>query len=795
MSRPLSFGPRRGELAAVWLLCAFLSLGCLPGGPVLAQDVPDELLDEAARRSGLSREELLRRYREEGPSVLDAAPGDRLEPPGMKALPPEAATAAVILPGVADAAPSAAERAADAAVAAAIEAREGFFGADFFRLEPGVFSPSSFGPVPDDYLVGAGDQVVVDVWGDVEFRLERVVDREGTIILPKGGRVACWNRTLAQVGEAVREALSRSYSGIAAGTTTVKVSLGSLRAIRVFVVGDAVRPGAYELNGMATVFTALYAAGGPSAAGSWRGVRLMRGAQAAAMLDLYAYLLEGSRAGDAILREGDTVFVPPRGPTVSLGGAVRRPLRFELREGEGLAELLRLGGGLRADAACERVHLERVVPPAQRRSHEPDRMTRDIVLDPATGLPASGEDATLRDGDAITVFAIGDRLENWVSIAGNVKRPGRYEWRDGLDAAGLIELAGGLWPDTLEERALLDRVRQDGTREATDFHLGDVLAGRAAAVALRPRDALRVFSIWDVRQRYTVAISGEVREGGEFEWREGATLRDLVLRAGGLTDAADLMRAEVSRLRMEAVTNRDTSARPAQVVDVITVDLGPDFLTAPQPFPLRPHDRVAIRKLPWYELQRVVSVRGEVMFPGVYSLQSPDERLSQLVARAGGLKPTAFPPAARVERARDGAGNVAIDLQKALDDPGSVHDIVLTPGDALIVPETQNTVRVTGAVGFATSLVYRKGTSLGEYVNNAGGWADGADKWKTRVVYPNGASKPIKRIWRDPPVLAGSTIVVPPRPERESKKLETLKDIAQIVASVATVWLVIDRTD
>jgi len=375
-----------------------------------------------------------------------------------------------------------------------------------------------------------------------------------------------------------------------------------------------------------------------------------------------------------------------------------------------------------------------------------------------------------------------------------VKRPGRYEWREGLDAAGLIALAGGLWADTLEERALLDRVRPDGTREATDFPLGDVLAGRAAPVALRARDTLRVFSIWDVRQRYAVAITGEVRAGGEFEWREGMTLRDLVLRAGGLTDAADLMRAEVSRLRLDAVGSRDTGARPEQVVDVITVDLGADFLTAPAPFPLQPHDRVAVRKLPWYELQRVVSVRGEVMFPGAYSLQSPDERLSQVVARAGGLKPTAFPPAARVERSRDAAGNVAIDLQRALADPGSVHDIVLAPGDVLIVPETQNTVKVTGAVGFSTSLVYRKGVSLGDYVNSAGGWSHNADKWKTRIVYPNGASKPIRKIWRDPPVLAGSTIVVPEQIAHEDRTLETLKDIAQILASVATVYLVVDRT-
>lgn len=798
-------GPARRRRAS--LLLPLLAACSLLGGAAAAraQALDPDLIREASRRTGLSPQELARRYEEaQGRAPASA---DSVTPPGLTALPAQpaqparaAGTAggfpAVVLPGVGDPAAFAAAPPADAAAPAPADpARAGFFGDDFFRLEPGVFGPSSFGPVPEDYLIGPGDQVVVDVWGDVEFRLERLVDRDGAIILPKGGRIACWNRTLEQVADAVREALSRSYSGLAAGTTHLSVSLGSLRAIRVFVVGDAVQPGAYELTGVATVFSALYAAGGPSAAGSWRDVRLVRGSETVASVDLYRYLLEGRREGDAILREGDTVFVPPRGATVALRGAVRRPLRFELRPGEGLAELLRFGGGLLASAAAERVHVERVVPASQRRPHEPDRVTSDIPLDPATGGPAAGADAALRDGDVVTVGAIGDRLENWVEVAGNVKRPGRYEWRDGLDAAGLLELAGGPWPDTLPDLAILDRVRADGTPEATDFHLGDVLSGKAPPPALRPRDTLRVFSIWDVREQYRVAITGEVRAPGEFLWREGMTLRDLVLRAGGLTDAADALRAEVSRPRPEALASRDTGAPPAPAVDVLEVPLGPDFLTAPGPFALQPRDRVAIRKLPWWELQRVVTVRGEVMAPGDYSLRGADERLSQVVARAGGLKPSAFVPGARLVRGRDGVGNVAIDLGRALADPGSAHDIVLAAGDALLVPETQNTVTVTGKVGFPTSLVHRRGLSLGDYVNSAGGWADGADKWKTRVVYPNGASKPIRKIWRDPPVLAGSTIVVPEKPPRESRKLETLKDIAQIVASVATVWLVIDRTD
>jgi len=785
--------PRRARAVALSFFAVLsLAAGLGPAGRAVAQELPPALLDEAARRSGLSREELLRLARENGAPGATTASAEAAAPPGTTVLPP--ATPVVVLPGAGDGPPTAAERSREAAVARALDAREGFFGADFFRLDPGVFSPAGFGPVPDDYLLGAGDQVIVDVWGEVELRIERLVDRDGTIILPRGGRITCWNRTLAQVDAAVREALGRSYSGITSGTTFVRVSLGSLRPIRVFVVGDAVQPGAYDLSGVSTVFTALYAAGGPAVAGSWRDVRLLRGRDLVAALDLYGYLLEGKREGDAILREGDTVFIPPRGPTVKLTGAVRRPLTFELKPGEGLVDLLRFGGGLLGTAATDRVHLERVVPPADRRPQTPDRVTTDILLDPATGRPARGVDATLRDGDTVAVGGIPDRLENWVEIAGNVKHPGRYEWRDGLDVAALVAEAGGPWADTLQDRALIERFAADGSPQQLSLPLGEVLSGRAPLTPLQPRDTLRIYSIWDVRDRYQVSITGEVRSPGEFEYRAGMTLRDLLLKAGGLKDSADPLKAEVSRLRLDQLDSRDPAAPPNNVVDVFEVTIGPDYLATGEPFALQPRDRVAVRRLPWWELQRVVTIRGEVLYPGAYSLIRPDERLSELVARAGGLKQTAFLPAARLVRPSDETGNVAIDLEKALTKPASLNDLTLRPGDELLVPEVQETVKVAGAVGFPTSLVFRRGQSLGTYIDSAGGYADGADKWKTRVVYPNGLSRPIKRIWRDPRVLAGSTIVVPVQAKHDDRTIPTLKDIAAIAASVATVWLVIDRT-
>ncbi len=750
-----------------------------------AQELSPEMLEQAARSSGLSQEELLRRYRER----TGAPVGEAVVEPGLTEL-PEAAPV-VVLPFDADLAAAAA--AADTADAEPVDPENELFGASFFRGSAAQFAPASFGPVPRDYMLGPGDQIVVDVWGEVEFRHERLVDRDGSIILPKGGRVSCAGRTLDQVTASVREALSRSYSGIAAdgegGDTFVEVNLGRLRAIRVFVVGEVAAPGAYDLSSVATVFTALHAAGGPGDAGSLRDVRVMRGGDEVGSLDLYDYLLSGSREGDVVLREGDTVFVPPRSVTVRVTGEVRRPMIYEALPDEDVRTLIAHAGGFTPEAETHVVHVERILPPAERTPDSPDRVQRDLDL-------RLKMKHLLRDGDVLEVARVADRLENWVRIDGNVKRPGRYELVQGETVRGLIRRAGGLWDDTLMERAVMDRTSSDGTYHSLDVPLGAVMRGEADDPALQARDALRVFSIWDLNDRYQVVVSGEVREPGAFDFREGMTLRELILKAGGLTDSADLMHAEISRLSEAALTSRDLDTPPESTVDVIHVELGEKWLENGSHFELRPHDRVAVRALPWWQLQRTVTVRGEVGYPGRYTLDRPDERLSAVIARVGGLKPTAYAPGARIVRAKDGIGNVALDLGKALDQPGSAHDAILEDGDEILVPPVPYTVKVTGAVGFPTSIIWEKGKSLGDYVSRAGGFAEGSDKWKTHVVYPNGMSKQIRKYWNDPSVMPGSTIVVPAKaPDDGVGKLETMKEIASILASVATVWLVVDRTN
>jgi polysaccharide export outer membrane protein len=797
------------KLAVAWrgsrriLPLAMISL-CLAGS-AHAQTIPPEMLREAARQSGVSEEEVLRRYRqqqqEQGQAVVDTAqaPGrtslqgiDDRGPAGGRGeqsywpekpvvrLPAEPGPGKELSVPVAESALMKLEGQAPVTV----------FGRSFFALAGGVFAPPTFGPVPSSYVIGVGDEIVVDVWGEVEFRESRIVERNGSIILPKGGKIQVHGRTLGAVTAAIRDHLAQSYAGLNDGTIQLDVTLGALRTIRVFVIGEASRPSAYDVSSTATVFTALYASGGPGENGSLRDIRLMRDGKLVATLDLYRYLLEGVRDGDEVLRDGDTVFIPSRNRTVLLQGAVRRPAFFELLPDESVADLVRFGGGFTAQAVTAVIHIERILPPASRVSSLPDRTFVDVTLDRATGaVKDSGLDLLL-DGDIVSVDSIQNRLRGWVSVSGQVKQPGRFEFVPGMTVTGLLALAGGTWPDVMPDIAVIDRIDDRENTYTVTLLLGEILTGLQPDVVLLERDELRVFSLGKMLDRELVTASGVVREPGEFTYRRGMTLKDLLARAGGIPLTADLSRVEIQRLCLDKVMSLSTETPEGATVDVLTYDLRPDWMQAAANVLLEPYDRLVVRQLPWYERQRNVSIQGEVLYNGTFSLITKDETLSSVLNRAGGLKATAYLPGARIVRRE--IGNVAIDLIQALAEPGGRQDILLQEGDIIIVPEQQFTVKVVGEVGYSTSLIFEDGKKINWYVDRAGGYLDKADKKRTRVVHPNGLSFANKGGHR---VLPGSTIVVPVKPPPEgTTTLETLKEISAIFASIATVWLVIDRT-
>jgi protein involved in polysaccharide export with SLBB domain len=782
---------------------------CLAGS-ARAQDFTPELLREAARRSGLSEEEILRRYKQQqkgqGQAVADTMPTPgRTSLKGIDDRGPQAPTTAPVGRGEQSywpempvvhlpAEPGSGDELSVAVAESALTKLEGqasltVFGRSFFTLSEGVFAPPTFGPVPSSYVIGVGDEIVVDIWGEVEFRESRIVERDGSIILPKGGKIAVHGRTLGAIKAAIRDHLAQSYAGLNNGTIQFDVTLGALRTIRVFVIGEATRPSAYDLSSVATVFTALYASGGPGENGSLRDIRLMRDGKRVATLDLYRYLLEGVRDGDEVLHDGDTVLIPSRNRTVLLQGAIRRPAFFELLPGESVADLVGFGGGFTAQAVTEVIHIERILPPASRVPNLPDRTFVDVALDPATGaVKDSGLDLLL-DGDIVSVDAIQDKLWGWVAVTGQVKRPGRYEFAPGMTMTELLARAGGTWPDVLTDIAVIDRVDPQENVCTLTLLLGEILAGRQPDVELMERDELRVFSLGKMLDREKVSAAGVVREPGEFTYRRGMTLKDLLARAGGVPLTADLSRVEVQRLRHDKVMSPSAEAPQGATVEVLIYDLRPDWMQAADDVLLEPYDRLVVRQLPWYERQRNVTIQGEVLYNGTFSLVTKDETLSSVLARAGGLKATAYAPGARIVRRE--IGNIAIDLVQALAKPGGSQDILLREGDLIVVPEQQFTVKVVGEVGYATALVYEDGKKINWYVDRAGGYLEKADKKRTRVIHPNGISFANKGGHK---VLPGSTILVPVKPPPEgTTNLETLKEISVIFASLATVWLVIDQ--
>jgi len=652
------------------------------------------------------------------------------------------------------------------------------FGYEIFGYAPTTFEPLASGPVDPDYPIGPGDEVIVQVWGDNQYTHSAVVNREATISVPDIGQVILNGLTLAQAKRLITDRLAMVYSGVRARrpSTFVDVTLGKLRTIQVFILGDVVRPGGYTISSVSTVLNALYNAGGPTARGSMRRVRIMRHDAIYRQVDLYGYILTGSRAEDVRLQSGDVVFVPPIGKTAAIVGEVHRPAIYELAPGEGLQDLFSLSGGVLTTAVVDRALIDRIVPFAQRDSLTgQDRVALDVPLRPV--LADSTNDPPVMDRDIVQIFRIGDTRRNTVEISGKpVNHPGIFQWHKGMRVSNLVADAGGLDPDAYLDRAQLFRTNPDRTRSIRSFNMAEAIARIPEDdLELQELDSLAVASVWDIRDRHTVTVGGSVRNPGAYEYLDGMTVMDLIFRAGGLLESAYKMLAEVSRV--DSTTIATTKAAAVYKV-AITGDYAvhsPDST-----FALQKWDQVFVREIPDWEMQRNVTITGEVTYPGAYSLKKTDERLSSLLQRAGGLKPSAYPRAATFTRRKGNAGRLAVNVESVARKRGGRYDLVLEDGDAIDIPREPNSVKVVGEVGLASSVLYEKGRSLGDYIAQAGGYTDKSDKSRVRVIQPNGK---IQSGRHNPEPEAGALIIVPKRPPDEKK--ETLKDIATIVGIVS----------
>lgn len=686
------------------------------------------------------------------------------------------------------------ELAEDSAIAAS-----DVFGMELFRRTRTDLQPVQFGPVGPNYRIGPGDQLHLVLTGDVEQAYVIDVTREGNIFIPDAGQISVNGLTLAQLEDVLYQRLGRVYSGISRSpnaTTRFSVSLGRLRANQVFITGEVRRPGSYDVSSVATAFNALYLAGGPDETGSFRAIDILRGGERVGTLDLYRYLIYGDASADVRLENGDRLFVPPALTQVRVEGEVRRPAVYELLPGEGMRELLVFTGGPTANAVLRRIQVDRILPPSQRM---PGR-TRVLVDVDVAELEAGGS-VPLYDGDIVTIFTIDDELRNRMWITGAVRNPGMYEWRAGMTLAGLLERADGVSESAYLDRAHVYRMNwRDGTRSLMRVALDGDSATAPARVMLADGDSIVIFDRRELANDQYVAIDGFVKEPGIFPMAEGMTLKDLVLAAGGFTHGAYTLEAEISRLP-NSLQRTDT------VAHVFTVNLdapgaassnggGPpiNWEPAADEFTLRHGDQVFIRKAPGYEAPRQVVITGEVQLPGRYAVESRNERLTDLLRRAGGLTAESYPAGMHVIRRGTVVG---ADLEQALAEPGSRSNIALEAGDSIHVPRFDPMVTVRGAVMFESRLLYRPGADLRYYISQAGGYAHNADEGRTNVTYANGqrqTSRNYLLVRSTPDIEPGATIFVPEEPPSDGRSfVDSLGTFLSIATTAATLLIAVQR--
>jgi protein involved in polysaccharide export with SLBB domain len=637
------------------------------------------------------------------------------------------------------------------------------------------------------------------------------VTREGFIIVPQVGQIFVNQLTLGELENVLYRQLGRVYSGVRRGpgaTTHFYITPARLGSNQIYVTGDVIRPGSYRVSSAGTALTALYAALGPSDNGSLRQILVRNGSDAVDTLDVYDYLLNGNTEHDVRLNNGNLVFVPIHGPRVRIVGEVARPATYEMKPNETLADALRFAGGFTAAAARQRVQIERIVPPAQRQPGGRDRVVIDVASDQfTTGL---GPTVAVMAGDVIRVFPVASRVRNRIYVRGDVWSPGSEGLAPGMRVSDALKLAGGVKPDVYLGQVLITRTMPDSTRIQLRAALRDTTGAVINDLALQEDDEITVFSMSEFRPLRYVAINGAVRKSGQYPYREGMTVRDLVLLAGGLEQSAYLNEAEIARLPANRAGGVTAQTFRVPLDSSYIFERGPDgrYLGPPGlpassgPNPevtVEPYDNILILRQPNWELQRTAVIAGEVKYPGRYSLRTKTEKITDLIKRAGGLTPDAYANGVTFYRTRNGVGRIGIELPDVLKNPKSLDNLPLQDGDSLFIPRYTAVVNVQGAVNSPVAVTWAPGKSLDYYVRAAGGPSKKADVGRAYVTQPNGKVEARESHFLLPDGIpkprAGSTVFVPERDpsDKPTDLLQSAGAIAQIAATLVTLVIALRR--
>ena len=684
------------------------------------------------------------------------------------------------------------------------------FGADLFTNNHIRFEPNLTLATPVNYNVGPGDQLNISVYGLSQANWKLNVSPEGNINIPGTGVINVAGKTIAQATNLIRSRLIAGNYTIGRGTN-LQVTLGNIRSIKVIIVGQVIRPGTYTLPSLATVFNALYSAGGPSNSGSFRQIEIIRDNKIIRRLDIYDFLVSGDQRNNINLQDQDVIRVPTYGAHVELSGQVKIPAIFEVLPKETLQDVVNFAGGFTDSAYTSRIIISQVV-------NQHRRITDIKEAEFNTYHP--------QRGDKLTVDAIVNRYENRVTILGAVYHPGSYELEKGLTLSQLITKAEGLKEDAFVNRGTIKRLKSDNTSEIVSFNLKDVL-NNVQNPTLQREDTVTINSLFNLRDKYDVSINGSVRKPGTYSYSENMKVEDLIFQAGGFAEGASTMRIEVAR--RNAVSN--PVASNTSVVTVFIVNSNSKLTPDVNNFVLQPFDIVSVFELPGYQKQRTVKVEGEVAYPGTYAIKDKNEKISDIINRAGGVTTLADVAGATLQRensailgldktkinineilqsrvqqfdrlnkaASDSAiksgiprnNNVGIDLKKILEKPGSTVDLFLENSDILRIPKIEQIVRVNGEVLYPSAIVYKPGKSFNSYIDNAGSFSAMAWPKRAYIVYPNGTVQSTHKFLffkSYPDVKAGSEIYVPAKPV---KRNNTLQDVFGITTGLASLGAII----
>ena len=681
------------------------------------------------------------------------------------------------------------------------------FGHRIFQNKDVAFEASYNLPTPTNYKLGPGDEVAIDIWGASQSTIQETISPDGNIYIENLGPVHLSGLTVSQANTYLKKQLGQIYSSINGDTpeSNIRLSLAQNRTIQVHVMGEVENPGTYTMSSFATIFNALYQAGGVSEVGTMREIKVFRNDKLVATYDVYDFILNGNSDMGIRLEDNDVVTVDAYKNLVSVTGHVKRPMYYEMLDNESLAQLLKYAGGFAGNAYKEDVRLIRN-----------GKREREIY----TLNAAEQQEFILADGDSVSVDSIMPTFANMVEVRGAVYRPGQFQMNGRVNTVKqLVECAGGLKDDAFMNRAILNRRNPNNTMENLAINLENLMNGTDEDIALRKNDVLLIPSLFDMREIQTVTICGEVAFPGTYEYVDNMSIEDFIVNAGGLTEAASSAKVDVAR----RVKNSWATSASDTISHTYSFALSDGLVVEGEPnFTLKPFDEVYVRKSPGYFKQENVTVEGEVLFGGTYALEKKNQRLSELVANAGGLTPQANIKGARLERmmtdeeklrlessietaiqmAENKKDSVAIrrnmmsqttypvgiELDKALDKPGSDADITLRSGDRLIIPQYSNTVKVNGEVMYANTVAYKGGKGLKYYINQAGGYNDNAKKSNVYIVYMNGTvAKP--GVCQRSVVEPGCEIVVPTKEERERMTPAQILSLSSTAASLATVVL------